>query len=44
MEIVETWYFQVWVNVGGMADKRKKKHKGFFATIFQFKQHICVAT
>ena len=20
MEIVETWYFQIWVNFGGMAD------------------------
>ena len=21
MEIVETWYFQIWVNFGGMAEK-----------------------
>ena len=22
MEIVETWYFQIWVNFGGVADRR----------------------
>ena len=22
MDIVETWYFQIWVNFGGMADRR----------------------
>ena len=22
MEIVETWYFQIWANFGGVADRR----------------------
>ena len=25
MEIVETWYFQIWVNFGGMADLMNAK-------------------
>ena len=26
MEIVETWYFQIWVNFGGMADRQQFHH------------------